>query len=63
MAHFYLRRQLREDTTAKLAAKIVPHLWYASKAKEAIARRMAEAMLGMVKLDIAGLKGAYEPAT
>jgi predicted 3-demethylubiquinone-9 3-methyltransferase (glyoxalase superfamily) len=96
---------------AKLAAKIVPQLWYASKAKEAAvyasvqpdsrvcrrvarsssaagsgtatasagrscprssmirdadparARQVAEAMLGMVKLDVAGLKGAYESAT
>jgi hypothetical protein len=32
-------------------------------ADPARARQVAEAMLGMVKLDVAGLKGAYESAT
>ena len=56
---------------------VIPHLWYADKAEEAVAfpavlagmmrepdraraKRMAEAMLGMIKLDIAGLQKAYD---
>jgi predicted 3-demethylubiquinone-9 3-methyltransferase (glyoxalase superfamily) len=38
-------------------SKITPCLWFPDKA-----RRVAEAMLKMVKLDIAGLRKAYEGA-
>ncbi|MFL5233509.1 MAG: hypothetical protein ACJ8DM_11385 [Microvirga sp.] len=47
--------------------KITPHLWYVDNAEEAAhfndrakAKRVMEAMLAMVKLDIAALRRAYE---